>query len=138
MIHGVVPGGTVKRLVLTKGGTETIQVPTNRIFYLAWAVMQYIADATVVNRTSFIALTLPNATMIRLVSRSLIVAGETKQVTYNMHDNIVGTESAAANMGAGLLALYPTTVLYGSAYSAQAGDAWSVEGVYYEVPISSP
>jgi hypothetical protein len=67
------------------------------------------------------------------------VAGETKTLDYNVHSNATNGEAAAIqNCGWGLLPLYPGTVLYGSAAYIQAGDAWTIEGVYYEVPISSP
>lgn len=137
MITPVVQGGIPKLLSLSKTGSTSITVPTNRMYYLAWVFVRLVNDANVATRTITLYTTLVNTRTMNLVLTTG-AASETKTLGYGLNTSS-SSVPLSVNNGIGLLLpLYPGQVLGISLASGQAGDDWDAEGVYYEVPITCP
>lgn len=137
MITPIVQGGIPKLLSWSKASYSALLVPTNRIYYLSWLGMKYIADATVASRSIIAQILAVNTDVYYLVSSSA-TASQTKRLTYNLNVSTYTSPSdACAGVGM-VIPLYPGQSLEVAIVNGQAGDSWTLEGVYFEVPITCP
>jgi hypothetical protein len=137
MIQPVVQGGIPKSLTLAKAGVTSRTVPANRIWYLAWAAVQYVADATVAARSATLKIT-AGTIGLALADTGVITASQTKKCTYNLLHAATTINGADVGGTGNLLPLYPGSIITVDIATGQAGDGWTAEGVYYEVPITCP
>lgn len=123
--------GTYTEIDLAKGGATTLTVPTGHIYLLQYVVMRYVADATVATRYCGPAIDIGNAKFTVAVGE--IVASETKIVVGGipLSNQIYDIEGSSAFPFGGL-PLYPGYTLEAIASNGQAGDSWTIEGLYLD------
>lgn len=129
----MVPGGYPNKLTLAKGATVSLLVPANRIYYLAWLMGYFNTDATVIARTFNIEILLINGSHCFLCSVNSIPASQNKSLSYNVISGAGGTVPQDISNGCGnLLPIFAGQTLQITSTNQQAGDAWAIEGVYYD------
>lgn len=131
----VVQGGVPKLLTLSKAGTATITVPANRLYVLMWAHVLAVTSADVADRTFRLTLTMVNTYTHYLASSGTVTASTTKRMGYGLSAYVSGSDYGTQMGG---LILYPGQKISTYNTNEQAGDTWSIEGLYFEVPISVP
>jgi len=132
-LRGVVPGGYPKLLTFAKGATTSLVVPTGRIYYLAWLAAYFNTDATAATREFRIGILLLNTANQYLLTQTGVTASLNRGYSYGIVSAGGATEPPQLANGTGkLLPIFAGQTLRVTLVNEQAGDAWAVEGVYYD------
>jgi hypothetical protein len=134
MNQGIVPAGQPVLFNWAKGAVTGLVVPAGSIYWLRWAVANYTRDANVGNVAATLRLTLLNTAYGYIMGMSPMVASTAYTFEWGF-GNVSSYGVALASQGGQVFPLYPGQALDFITYSAQATDAWTVEGLYFKTPL---
>jgi hypothetical protein len=134
-LAAVIPGGQYRTFALSHA-SKTLTVPLKRIYLIDWFALTYIADATVATRGIAIIVRLLNTDYALLENFQTITASLTSRFSYGLGvDPILYSYPSSPGRE---LVLYPGQKIEVIETNWQAGDTWTSEGVYREIPFNVP